>query len=150
MRSHVVAASVVAASILIAAAGAPAVAQQPQTLPHFSCLTLGHRQVVPGNPNLAFRVLKLTFEPGYDPSQNMHRHKYGEIVYLLSGQGADQTIAGKKTPLSPVKALFIPPTEVHTIVPTGKSLLSVISVQFTDATAPAFTAVSKVPAVCKD
>lgn len=136
--------------VLTIVAGAPAAAQQAQTLPHFSCITLARRHSVPENPNLQFRVLKLTFEPGYMASQNMHRHKYGEIVYLLSGSGADQTIDGNKTPLTSSKALFIPPTEVHTIVPTGNTPVSVISVQFTDAKAPAFTAVSKVPAVCKD
>jgi len=87
----------------------------------FSCVTLAQRHSVPGNPNLHVRVLKLTFEPGSVPSQNMHRHKYGEIVYLLSGSGADQTIDGKKTPLTTTKALFIPPTEVHAIVPTGST-----------------------------
>ena len=140
----------IGACILTIVASAPAAAQQAQSLPHFSCTTLAHRHAVPENPNLQFRVLKLTFEPGYVASQNMHRHKYGEIVYLLSGSGADQTIDGKKTPLTSTKALFIPPTEVHTIVPTGNTPVSVISVQFTDAKAPAFTAVSKVPAVCKD
>jgi quercetin dioxygenase-like cupin family protein len=140
----------IGACLLTVVAGTPAAAQQAQTLPHFSCTTLAQRHSVPGNPNLHVRVLKLTFEPGYVPSQNMHRHKYGEIVYLLSGSGADQTIDGKKTPLTTSKALFIPPTEVHTIVPTGNTPVSVISVQFTDAKAPAFIAVSKVPAVCKD
>jgi quercetin dioxygenase-like cupin family protein len=130
------------------AAGTPAVAQQK--LPFFSCTTLARRHTVPQNPNLNFRVLKLTFEPGYVPANNMHKHKYGEIVYLLSGSGADQNANGTKTPLTPDKALFIPPTEVHTIVPTGNTPVSVISLQFTDAKAPAFTAVSKVPAVCKD
>jgi quercetin dioxygenase-like cupin family protein len=121
-----------------------------QTIPHFSCSTLLHRQAVPGNPALNVRVLKLNFEPGYVAADNMHRHKYGEVAYLLSGNAANQTKDGKQATLTKDKAVFIPPTMIHTFVPTGHGPASVISIQFTDAKLPAFTSVSIAPAICKD
>jgi quercetin dioxygenase-like cupin family protein len=130
-------------------AGAPLSASaQPNPYPGFSCVTLAHRQALAGAPGTTFRVEKLIFAPNSLPSE--HKHRGGEIVYLLSGSGTN-TMNGSTTALTKDRALVIPAGVHHSLLPTNGSTLTVIAVQFSDKARPAFEAVKpKGPAVCRD
>lgn len=79
----------------------------------------------------------------------MHRHKFGEILYLLSGSGTDTT-NGHKSALSADRALVIPAGTYHSIAP-GPNGVTVLSVQFTDTTAAAWEPKNfKGPSACRD
>ena len=115
---------------------APAAAQaapQATPLPGFACTTLAPRQPMPGAPNVTFRVLKQTYSHGV--AAVPHKHKFGEVLYLLSGSGTN-TMNGKTTPLSADSALVVPADTNHTILPTGNGDLTVLDVQFTDKATP--------------
>jgi quercetin dioxygenase-like cupin family protein len=113
----------------------------------FSCVVLAHRQNLPSAPGVSFRVLKLHFS-GNQPGHVTHSHKFGEILYLLSGSGWNM-INGKKTPLSSNSALIIPAGTRHEIVP-GAGGVTMFTVQFTDvkSASPFEPKSSAVPDVC--
>jgi len=67
----------------------------------------------------------------------MHRHKVGEVVYVLSGSGTN-TMNGKTTALIPDRAVIVPAGTEHAIAGTGSTGVTVISVQISDATSPWF------------
>lgn len=113
----------------------------------FSCVVLAHRQNLPSAPGVSFRVLKLHFN-GNQPGHVMHSHKFGEILYLLSGNGWN-SMNGKKTALSSNAALIIPAGTRHEIVP-GPGGVTMFTVQFTDvkSASPFEPKSSAVPDVC--
>ncbi len=117
--------------------------------PGFSCLTLAHRQSLPSAPGVTFRVLKQTYAPTFAAVK--HRHKFGEILYLLSGSATDTT-NGRKTPLTGNRAIVIPAETYHAITP-GPMGAVLLDVQFLDTNpkTPGWEPrVYKAPQMCKD
>ena len=132
--------------ILLTSVTAAYAAQSAQQ-PGFACRVLAARQPVPGTTVTDFRVVKLTFA-----SQTvgaLHRHKYGEILYLLSGSGTSTSQDGTVTPLSTDRALVIPPNIYHKVTPTGTAALSVLSVQFPERRAASYDSRPSGPDQCK-
>lgn len=128
--------------VLIAAAPA-------NPYPGFSCMTLAHRQTLAGAPGVTFRVLKQTYAPNFVPAK--HRHKFGEILYLLSGSATDTT-NGRKTALTGNRAIVIPAETYHDITPGPKGAV-LLDVQFLDTNpkTPGWEPkVYKAPQMCKD
>lgn len=114
----------------------------------FSCVKLARRQPLPGAPGVTFRIRKLIFGASGRGSV-IHRHKFGEILYLLSGSGWNVT-SGKKTPLSSESVVVIPANTHHQILPGPKGA-TLLAVQFSDNAASAFEAKNHVvPDYCKD
>jgi len=129
----------------VLAAAAPAT----HAYPGFSCITLAHRQSLPSAPGVTFRVLKQTYAPTFPRVK--HRHKFGEILYLLSGSATDTT-NGRKTVLTGNRAIVIPAETYHDITPGSKGAV-LLDVQFLDAkpTTPGWEpVVYKAPQMCKD
>lgn len=123
---------------LVLALGPSAVRAQPvspQAPAGFTCETLAHRQMLGGSPPITARVLKQTYATGKVPV--MHRHKVGEILYILSGSGTN-TMDGKTTALSPDHAIIIPAGTEHALAGTGSAGLTVVSVQVSDTKSPWF------------
>lgn len=115
----------------------------------FSCITVAHRQSLPSAPGVTFRVLKQTYAPSFAPVK--HRHKFGEILYLLSGAATDMT-NGRKTALTGNRAIVIPAQTYHTITPGPKGAV-LLDVQFLDTNpkTPGWEPqVYKAPQMCKD
>jgi quercetin dioxygenase-like cupin family protein len=125
------------------------VSAQPASPTAFSCETLAHRQVIGGTPPIAVRVVKQTSAPGKVPL--MHRHKVGEIIYVLSGTGTN-TMNGKTTALSADSAVVVPAGTEHAIGGTGSAGVTVISVQMTDTKSSWFSTKgsNKPPKACRD
>ena len=121
---------------LTVAVTAPAAAQQATPFPGFRCDLLAARQPLPGSSSTDFRVVKLTYAPGAVGAE--HRHRYGEILYLLSGSGTSAS-GNVVTTLSKHRALVIPAQTYHTLNPTGPFGMSVLSVQFPSAHDEGFT-----------
>jgi quercetin dioxygenase-like cupin family protein len=133
---------------LVLANLASASAQSATPVPGFSCVTLAHRQPVPGAPNVTFKVLRQTYET--PASTALHKHKHGEIIYLLSGSGTN-TMNGRTSALTQDKALIVPANAVHELRQTGSEPLVVLDVQFTDTKRPSWEPKTyKGPSVCKD
>lgn len=127
--------------------GASGTQPAPTPYPGFSCKTLAHRQPLASAPGTTFRVLRLTFAPNFVPLA--HTHKYGEILYLLSGSATD-TVNGKAVPFSTDAAIVIPAGTVHLVKP-GASGVTMLSVQFGDTKSPEFrTTMTKDTYSCKD
>jgi len=134
-------------AMLLGALGAAAPAAN--AYPGFSCITLAHRQSLPSAPGVTFRVLKQTYAPTFPRVK--HRHKFGEILYLLSGSATDTT-NGRKTVLTGNRAIVIPAETYHDITPGPKGAVLLV-IQFLDANpkTPGWEpAVYKAPPVCKD
>jgi quercetin dioxygenase-like cupin family protein len=115
----------------------------------FSCMTLAHRQSLPGAPGETFRVLKQTYSPAFAPVR--HRHEFGEILYLLSGSATDTT-NGRKTILTGDRAIVIPAETYHDITP-GPNGAVLLDIQFLDRNpkTPGWEPkVYKAPELCKD
>jgi len=108
----------------------PVSAREAARTPGFSCDLLAARQPLPGSSTVDFRVTKMTFATA--SAATMHRHKYGEILYLLSGSGSSILENGSTTVLSKNKAIVIPANVYHKLKPAGTSPLTVLSVQFPD------------------
>lgn len=128
---------------------APVVANAAtQGTPGFACSTLAARQPMPGASNVTFRVLKQTYSHGIKAYP--HTHKFGEIVYLLSGSGTN-TMNGKTTALTADEALVISPGVAHYLMPKGNGDLTVLSVQYMDKTAQGWQPQTfKGPSLCSD
>jgi quercetin dioxygenase-like cupin family protein len=112
-------------------------------------MTLAHRQALPSAPGVTFRVLKQTYAPTFRPAK--HRHKFGEILYLLSGSATDTT-NGRKTVLTGNRAIVIPAETYHEIAPGPKGAV-LLDVQFLDNNpkTPGWEPkVYKAPQMCKD
>ena len=127
------------------------VAAAPATNPYagFSCITLAHRQNLPSAPGVTFRVLKQTYAPTFAAVK--HRHKFGEILYLLSGSATDTT-NGRKTALTGNRAIVIPAETYHDITPGPKGAV-LLDIQFLDTNpkTPGWEPkVYKAPQMCKD
>jgi quercetin dioxygenase-like cupin family protein len=118
-----------------------------QGTPPFNCRVIAARQPLPGATVVDFRVVRMTFAAG--TSGAMHRHKYGEIVYLLSGSGSSTSPNGAVTPLSSDRALVVAPNAYHKLTPTGKSALTVLSVQFPQRHASSYDGRPAGPDQCK-
>ena len=130
-------------ALLFTVAAAPA----PKHYYGFSCVVLAQRRSLPGTPGVTFRVLKIHFAAN-QRGHEMHRHKLGEILYLLSGSGWN-AMNGKKTPLSSDAALVIPAATHHEILP-GPAGVTLLTVQFTDtkSVSPFEPKKKSVPDVC--
>jgi quercetin dioxygenase-like cupin family protein len=114
----------------------------------FSCETLAHRQLLSVDPAISARVVKQVYVPGKAPL--FHRHKVGEILYVLAGRGSSIT-DGKTTPLLPGHAVVIPAGTEHAIASAGASGLTVLAVQLSDRTSPWWTTRSgQNPKACND
>lgn len=127
------------------------VAAAPAANPYagFSCITLAHRQSLPGAPGETFRVLKQTYAATFVPVR--HRHEFGEILYLLSGSATDNT-NGRKTVLTGNRAIVIPAETYHDVTPGPKGAV-LLDIQFLDRnpkTAGWEPKVYKAPELCKD
>jgi len=127
------------------------IAAAPSANPYagFSCMTLAHRQSLAGAPGVTFRVLKQTYAPTFAATK--HRHKFGEILYLLSGSATDTT-NGRKTALTGNRAIVIPAETYHDIKPGPKGAV-LLDVQFLDTNpkTPGWEPkVYKAPQMCKD
>ena len=134
-------------SMVFAVVVAAAPAANPY--PGFSCVTLAHRQTLAGAPGVTFRVLKQTYSPSFGPAK--HRHRFGEILYLLSGSATDTT-NGRKTALTGNRAIVIPAETYHSIAPGPKGAI-LLDVQFLDTNpkTPGWEPqVYKAPQMCKD
>ena len=140
--------TIIVALILALTPFAPAGAQAAAPT-GFSCETLAHRQVIGGTPPIAVRVVKQTYAPGKVPL--MHRHKVGEIIYVVSGTGTN-TMNGKTTALSPDSAIIVPAETEHAIAGTGTAGVTVVSVQMTDTKTSWFKTrgSNKPPKACRD
>lgn len=124
----------------------PAAATDAST-PGFGCHLLAARQALPGSSTVDFRVVKMTFASA--AAAAMHRHKYGEILYLLSGRGSSTIEGSAATALSQDRAIVIPPNVYHKLTPTGSSPLTVLSVQFPDRHSTSYDPRSKGADECK-
>jgi quercetin dioxygenase-like cupin family protein len=114
----------------------------------FPCETLAHRQLLSVDPAISVRVVKQVYVSGKTPL--FHRHKVGEILYVLAGRGSSIT-AGKATPLLPGHALVIPAGTEHAIASAGAGGLTVLAVQLSDRTSPWWTTrTGENPKACKD
>lgn len=120
----------------VLAGAAPAGAQNATPFPGFSCESLASRQSLGDTPGIQFRVLKLTCAPHAVGA--IHRHRHGEIVYLLSGSGESVDANGKVTPYSSDKALVVPANAYHKNVALGPAPLVLLTVQFLSDKGPAF------------
>jgi quercetin dioxygenase-like cupin family protein len=121
---------------------------QPTPYPGFSCATLAQRQKLAGAPGLTFRVVKTTWSASSKPLP--HRHRFGEILYLLSGSGTN-TMNGKTLALSADSAIVVPADTDHAIAAKGDSPVTLLAVQFTDAHSPAWSSkTDSGPSVCHD
>lgn len=113
----------------------------------FSCTTLAHRQTLANAPGTTFRVLKMHFAA--NQPRVMHRHPFGEILYLLSGSGWN-LMNGKKSRLSSDRAVVVPAGSEHAII-AGSAGTTLLSVQFADTASSMFHATKrKVPEACTD
>jgi quercetin dioxygenase-like cupin family protein len=139
---------IIAAAAILAVTSIPADAQPSANAP-FACETLVHRQTLGGSPPITARVLKQTYAPGKPPL--MHRHKVGEVIYVLSGTGTN-TMNGKTTALTPDRALIVPAGTDHAVAGTGSAGVTVISVQISDTKSPWFKTrnSNKPPKACRD
>ena len=79
----------------------------------------------------------------------MHKHKLGEIIYLLSGSGSILEQNGKKTPLSSNSAFVIPADAYHRVIP-GPQGITVLSVQFTKRHSPTWEPKKSKASLCRD
>jgi quercetin dioxygenase-like cupin family protein len=132
---------------LVLAVSVPALAQ-PDPNPDVTCVTLSHRHALPDVPGMTFRVLKLTIRK--IGATHMHKHKFGEIVYLLAGSGTN-TMNSKSKMLSADSAIVIPPRTNHVISPLPHGSVTILAVQFTDKAAPAWQPRDfKGPNSCRD
>lgn len=126
-----------------------AAAPAANAYPGFSCVTVAHRQNLPGAPGVTFRVLKQTYSASF--ARTKHRHKFGEILYLLSGSAVDTT-NGRKTVLTGNRAVVIPAETYHDIAPGPKGAV-LLDIQFLDTNpkTPGWEPqVYKQPQMCKD
>lgn len=114
----------------------PVSAREAARTPGFTCDLLAARQPLPGSSTVDFRVTKMTFATA--SAAAMHRHKYGEILYLLSGSGSSTIEHGATTALSKDRAIVIPANVYHKLTPTGSAPLTVLSVQFPQRHAAAY------------
>ena len=114
----------------------------------FSCETLAHRQFLLDDPAISARVVKQVYVPGKTPLY--HRHKVGEILYVLAGHGSSIS-DGKTTPLLPGQVLIVPAKTEHAITATGASGLTVLAVQLSDRKSPWWkTRNGEKPKACND